>query len=176
MNGRFAISSVAVLAIVASLYFGSPFLFLRSLSEAVKLGNRDAIEVDVDFPAVRDGLKAQLGVFLARRALGKIHGHSASTSFALRVLPSVGNSLIDAIVTPAGIATILRQRTSPSGDGVPRPSLWRGQFSWIDLDHLRARYIDKARPDESFTIVIERQNLFGWKVVSLDLPLDRLSE
>jgi Protein of unknown function (DUF2939) len=176
MNPRFTIAGVAVLAIVVSLYLVSPFLFLRSLTEAARLGNRDAIEADVDFPAVRDGLRAQLGIFLARRALGKTQDRSLHTGLALLILPSVGNSLIDAIVTPAGMASILNQRIADSGEGVPRPSLWRWQFSWIDLDHLRARYIGKARTDETLTIVIERQSLMNWKVVSLDLPLDRLAK
>ena len=171
-----AIAGIAVLGIVAGTYCLSPHLFLRSLSNAVINENAASIEADVDFEAVRDGLKEQLGLLLAEQALGKVRKHASRNNFASLILPSLGNSVIDAVATPTGMVAILRQRVPQTGQGNHRPSMWRGHSSWINLDHFRASYSNKLHPDEEIAVTLERQHGLQWKLVRLDLPLDRMAE
>jgi len=175
MKARPVLVLGAVLVILIAFNFLSPFIFLRSLSQAAERGDRDTISAEVDFPAVRDSLKGQLGRLLARKAMAEASGkRNPFARFAMQVLPSVGGQVIDAVVTPDGIATILRRHVQQSGDSQVRPSLWRGQFTWLDVNHFRARYANANHPDEVFGIILERRGLFGWQVIAIRLPLDQL--
>jgi len=135
-NSRILLASAILLAaLLAAWYFLSPFLLLRSLSTAVKNDDRDAIATDVDFPAVRDGLKQQLDSYIETRVAGP-RKRDPFARLLLSLAPSIGGQVIDAVVTPDGVATILRQHTSQtSSGGTSRPSLWRGKFAWIGPDH-----------------------------------------
>ena len=164
-----------ILAMLIAANFLSPFIVLRSLSEAARRGDRDAMASDVDFPAVRDNLKSQLGTYLARKAVAEYSGkRNPFANFAMQLLPAVGAQVIDAVVTPDGIATILSRHVQQSGDSPIRPSLWRGEFTWLDLDHVRGTYVNARHPGEVFAITLERRGIFGWQVVGIRLPLDQL--
>ncbi|HVW74960.1 MAG TPA: DUF2939 domain-containing protein, partial [Rhizomicrobium sp.] len=150
-------------------YFAAPFLLLRSLSFAVKNGDRDTIAADVDFPTVRDGLKQQLETYVQGRAPKK---HNPFSNLILQLAPSIGDQVIDAIVTPDGVATILRQHAPQTASGrTSRPSLWHGDFAWIGPDRLRATYANAHHPDQPVSLDLERRGLFGWQVTGLTLPL-----
>ena len=56
-----------LLALLVGFYFASPILALGSLTAAAKAGDRAALERKVDFPAVREGLKAQLKAAMDRK-------------------------------------------------------------------------------------------------------------
>jgi hypothetical protein len=175
MKTRSVLIFGAILVILIAFNFLSPFIFLRSLSQAAERGDRDTISAEVDFPAVRDSLKGQLGRLLARKAVAEASGkRNPFARFAMRILPSVGGQVIDAVVTPDGIATILKRHVQQSGDSLARPSLWRGQFAWLDVNHFRARYVNANHPDAVFGIILERRGLFGWQVTGIRLPLDQL--
>ena len=167
-------AAILLAALLAAWYFVSPFLLLRSLSFAVRNDDRDTIAADVDFPAVRDGLKQQLDSYLQTRAAGPRKRNSFS-NLLLQLAPAIGNQVIDAIVTPDGVATILRQHAPQTSGGTPRPSLWRGDFSWIGPDHLRATYANTRHPDQPIALDLERRGLFGWQVTGLVLPIKELA-
>jgi hypothetical protein len=175
-NSRILLASAILLAaLLAAWYFLSPFLLLRSLSTAVKNDDRDAIATDVDFPAVRDGLKQQLDSYIETRVAGP-RKRDPFARLLLSLAPSIGGQVIDAVVTPDGVATILRQHTSQtSSGGTSRPSLWRGKFAWIGPDHLRATYANARHPDQPIALDLERRGLFGWQVTGLTLPMKELA-
>jgi hypothetical protein len=175
MKFKTAIIVVVPVAAVIAFFFLSPFIVLRLLSEAARYGDRDTMASNVDFPAVRENLKVQLSGFLAARALTEGTGKRNSLADLLtQVMPAVGNQVIDAIVTPDGIATILMRHAGQSGDSPAKPSLWRGQFSWLDLNHFQARYANARHAKETFRITLEHRGAFGWKVVEIYLPLEEL--
>jgi len=175
MKSKSSIAMTFILVALIGYYFISPFLFLRSLSESARRGDGDVIAYDVDFPAVRDNLKSQLGEYLARKAVAGSSGkRNPLAKFSMQVLPAVGAQVFDAVVTPDGIAKILSRHVQQSGDSPMRPSLWRGEFAWLDLDHVRGLYANVRHPGEVFAITLERRGIFGWQVVGIRLPLDQL--
>ena len=166
-------AAVLVAALAVAGYVLSPFLLLRSLSFAVRNDDRDTIAADVDFPAVRDGLKQQLESYLQTRAAPR--KHNVFSNLLLQLAPAIGNQVIDAIVTPDGVATILRQHTASQTSGTAsRPALWHGSFSWESPDHLRATYANARHPDQPIALDLERRGLFSWQVTGLILPIKEI--
>jgi hypothetical protein len=167
-------AAILLTALLAAWYVLSPFLLLRSLSIAVKNDDRATIASEVDFPAVRDGLKQQLDGYLQTRAAAP-RKHNPFSNLLLQLAPSIGHQVIDAIVTPDGVATILRQHAPQTPGGASSPSLWHGTFSWIGPGHLRATYADARHPDRPIALDLERRGLFGWQITGLILPIKELA-
>jgi hypothetical protein len=171
-----AIATCFLLGLLVAYYFFSPLVFLRSLASASKNGDRDTIAREVDFPAVRLGLDDQLDAILAARA--ETHQRVRQGGFERAVeafLPSLGHQLINSIVTPDGVASLLRQHVKVANDGSGRPSLWEGQVVWLTPNHVLVNYANVHRPELSFSIELERQEIFGWRVFRLNLPLKELA-
>jgi len=170
-----AIAISILLAGLVAYYLFSPLIFLRSLSNAAKNADRDALAAEVDFPSIRAGLDGQLDRFLDLRAQARTsHGHTGTAGIVEAFLPAVGHRLINAIVTPDGVAIILRQHVKQAADSSGRPALWRGHLSWMDLNHVEVKYANTPRPDRPFSLVLERREIFSWRLVRLNLPLREL--
>jgi Protein of unknown function (DUF2939) len=171
-----AIAACFLLALLVAYYLFSPLIFLRSLASAAKNGDRDTIAREVDFPAVRQGLGDQLDALLAARA--EKHRLVRRSGFDRAVeafLPSLGHQLINSIVTPDGVASLLRRHVKLASDGSGRPSLWEGQMAWLSPNHVLVTYANVHRPELSLSIELERQEMFGWRVFRLNLPLKELA-
>ena len=117
--GRAVKVALAVLALGLSAFalylWASPYLFLRALQGAVLEGDRARLERLVDFPRVREGLKAQVQ------------------------------------------ARLLRQM----GQEVAQNPLAGLAYLFV-----------AGMVDPSSRLYLERQGLFGWKVVRMELPLE----
>ena len=172
-----AIAACLFLALMIAYYVLSPFVFLRTLASDAKNGNRDALAQDVDFPSVRAGLDGQLDALLAARAERQRSRRQNGFDRAVQAfLPSLGHQLINSIVTPDGVATLLRQHVKPAGDGTGRPSLWQGHLSWLGPNYVRVTYENVGHLALPFSIELERQRIFSWRVSRLALPIREIAE
>ena len=123
MKGRFRSFLVAVAVVVAGFYWWTPGHTLRALTSSIEA--RDAVELEdrVDFSTLRDGLKAQLNSVVLDRA--DIDPGEVGDDPLVAGLQALGTSLammlvdgmIDAFVTPAGLAELSRGMVPGSGRG-----------------------------------------------------------
>lgn len=177
-----------LLALSAAGYFASPILALHGLTAAAKAGDRDRLERGVDFPAVRESLKAQLKTAMTRKFEEdpKLRDNPFA-AFGQLLLGSVVDKAIDAYATPDAIAGMVATNeppkslsTSPDGSA-PEPTRPKARsetevhYGYQDLNHFRATYRDREHGDqEPFGLVLERRGVFSWKLVRIELPgLDR---
>lgn len=173
---------LVVVALVAA-YFASPVLALHSLTEAAKAGDRAKLERLVDFPAVRDSLKSQLKAAMTRAFEQDPElRDNPFAAFGQLLMVGVVDKAVDAFATPDAIAEMVAtsrapEKLSPSEHG-PRVETGKPRdksdteirYGFQDLDHFKATYRDKAKPDEPvFGLTLERQGLFRWKLVRIDL-------
>ncbi|MCY1647753.1 DUF2939 domain-containing protein [Caulobacter sp. SL161] len=173
---------LVVVALVAA-YFGSPVLALHSLTEAAKTGDRAKLERLVDFPAVRESLKSQLkGAMTQAFEEDPELRDNPFAAFGQLLMVGVVDKAVDAYATPDAIAQMVATSRAPSKispsvqgtrveTGKPRDkSDTEIRYGFQDLDHFKATYRDKAKPDEPvFGLTLERQGLFRWKLVRIDL-------
>ncbi|AAK23728.1 DUF2939 domain-containing protein [Caulobacter vibrioides] len=173
---------LAVVALVAA-YFGSPVLALHSLTEAAKTGDRAKLERLVDFPAVRESLKSQLKAAMTRAFEEDPElRDNPFAAFGQLLMVGVVDKAVDAYATPDAIAQMVATSRAPSKispsdhgphveTGKPRAkSDTEIRYGYQGLDRFKATYRDKAKPDEpAFGLTLERQGLFRWKLVRIDL-------
>jgi hypothetical protein len=185
-------AGVAIGAVLLALiwYVISPFQAFASLAEAARVGDRGKLEALVDFPAVRQSLKQQLNTRLST-ALSSDRALSQGPFGALGALlgPTVVDQVVDAAVTPDGVAAIVRSGRAPLADvavgktALPPPAevappataeaaptaKKKTRFAYSDLNHVRATTLSSDTAKTPLTWVLERRGL-GWKLVRIELP------
>ena len=163
---------VAFAAGVAGWYAASPWYAMRQLREAAVEGNADDLEERIDFPSVREALKADLSARMAAEMMKQDQrGFGAlGSAFAMGFL----NTMVDALITPQGMAAMIKQGKLERPNEAPSNA---EPVDWIverdGFDRFRATP-DAPEVDNPPSLVFERDGL-GWKLVELDIPDEPLT-
>ncbi|APD09030.1 MULTISPECIES: DUF2939 domain-containing protein [Thermus] len=151
---------VLIAAGLGAYLWASPYLFLRELQEAILAGDRARLERMVDFPRVREGLKAQINAQLLKE-LEKTQDPFAGLGYVFAA--GLINAFVDAFLTPEGLAAI---GTGAEPGQAPKEEVRNWRLKYQDF---RTAYIHHPNDPQS-RLYLERQGLFGWRVVRIDLP------
>lgn len=171
------IGNLLLLAVVAAVisFFAAPAVAFYAIRSAADANDAAALARLIDYPAVRQSLRPQLG--------GNPAAQAPAPSFledpigAVRrqfEAPPVAAEDVDAYLTPAALAALTRgegrfarQRTSagtPSsreGDPVPAPVYW-------GVNRARMGVTDEGGSRTIFTF--ERRGPFEWRLAHVGLP------
>ncbi len=160
--------AAGALLVVAATSFASPWWTLNRLRAAVERHDAEGVSAQVDFPALRDSVKSQLLGSLDRDAGGNPFA-AIGQAFA-RV---VTDPLVDAIVSPAGVAAMVEHgkvsigkpaREAQTSDAEPprdRPHYALHYRGW-------SHFAVTAEDGGSF--VFRRDGLWSWKLAGIELP------
>ncbi|AMA74870.1 hypothetical protein AV541_00280 [Thermus parvatiensis] len=157
--------ALGLLALGLGLYtLASPYLFLRDLQGAILEGDRARLERMVDFPRVREGLKAQIHAQLLKE-VGKEVQANPFAGLAYLFAAGLVDPLVEVLVSPEGLAAL---GTGAGPGEAPKEEVknWRLKYQGF-----RTAYIHHKDDPES-RLYLERQGLWGWKVVRLEFPLE----
>lgn len=155
---------LAVLIAVVGLggwYWASPQLAVNAVSDAVR--DRDALTLGgtIDFPTLRENLKAQFKVRLATNfaKAGITDGDLVENRWRY-----VAN-MVDSTVTPTGLNLLIdKARTAPSYQQTLQSTL---KIRRISFDQFEASPSEQS----DFAIVFMRHGL-GWQITDFRLPFD----
>lgn len=108
MKKALALLLVVLLALGAYVAAG-PWLTVRAIRHALQVQDASALAEQVDFPAVRASLKAQMEDRLAR-ATGPQWQSNLLGQAGLALAHGVLETAVDAMVTPSGLAALMEGR------------------------------------------------------------------
>lgn len=181
MNRRVWIGlAAAVVALLVGWYAASPYLAMGALQEAARTGDRDKLEELVDFPRVRESLKADFSAAMMKKAQDDASMRdNPFAGLAMMLVPALVDRVVDAAVSPEGIARMQQGKgvptppgAKPMGEAKPKPAPRTG-----DKPKLTAHYaglnrfkVDQPTDSGPMTWVFARQGLFGWKLIRIELP------
>lgn len=173
------LSVAVVLALVALLgsVAAGPFLTIERIRDAVREQDTAALAEQIDFPALRANLKAQVEDRIARRASPELQS-SPMGAFAVRLVAGLAGSAVDAMVTPAGIGAMLEGRNAwdriqgdrpvdANGGRPPVEPLQGAEYRFESPSRFTATVIDEA--GEPVVFVFTREGL-DWKLGDIRLP------
>lgn len=161
---------VALIAGGGWLYAG-PHLALRKLQRAADAGDTRAMNELVDFPALRSSVKENVNSSVSRElsdrtglpGVGALGGYLAGR---------VVNTVVDAAVTPAGVAALASGRLpndDEAEDGEGRRKLPDGlkrEFGYEGMNHFEVRYVDRESGAERVALIMTRAGL-DWKLTAV---------
>lgn len=184
-KGRFWFGAIGI-AVLATAYLAYPYYTLHRLGVALEAGDRPALEQLIDWPPLREGIKTDLNT-LATRALAHHAGPDGNAEAALEaglaaiLMPLLVQRAVDAYVTPAGIAELMR-RDGRIGDSDQHPTAserdWRftvhrAGFTGPGTFQFQFSNPDDLEPGRAVGIM-ELQGL-KWRLTRLILPIERLT-
>src|SRR6266481_3725025 len=157
---------VALICVVLLLaYAASPYFSFWRFRTALRSGDSAAISSHIDFPAVRASLKKQLVARFARATTG----HKRWSNLG----PTLIDAIIDAYVTPEGIAALLSNPEALKNLKAPREFRFElGKNE--DLSKIKYAFFTGPR-----SFVVEREGIkirfrfkdLSWQLNDLDLGL-----
>ena len=179
-KGKVVVPILIVALLFGALYFASPYWSLFRMRKAVE--NNDAVYVSdhVDFPQLRESLKATFKTQMAKEvATSDADGFEAlgAALGAMMIGP-----MVDALVTPEGLIGMMQGKdlgeidpASPgSSDGShSTPSEAEMNIAEMGYETLN-RFVVKvgeASEEESLSLVFNRHGLFFWKLARIRLQL-----
>ena len=102
------IGILIVLLMALGTYVASgPYLTVRAIRRAVVAQDAPALEKQIDFPALRASLKAQLDDRMVRSAGADLQA-SPLGAFGLTIAGAVADTTVDAMVTPMGLGALMQ--------------------------------------------------------------------
>jgi hypothetical protein len=156
--------SLALCVFAAWLYV-SPYLAYRKLTRAADRGDVEALNEVVDFPALRTSFKENLKTVVAREISSEPDNPFAAMGGALAGM--LTSRVVDAAVTPAGIAALTRgndpTESDSRGDGERENTSVERDRRYEGLNRFAVRYMDKENGGEQFALILRRDGL-GWKL------------
>ncbi len=180
--------AVALLIALVAYVGAGPYLTVRAIRSAVERQDAAALSKQVDFPALRASLKAQLTDRLVREAGPDIQS-SALGAIGLSIAGGVVGGVVEAMVTPTGLGAMMEGRKvwKRVGDGfssapAPAPQAADGETpapaAPRPFDGAKYRYESLSRftatvQDDSgrpIQFVMTRDGL-RWKLSDIRLPL-----
>lgn len=166
------------LVVLLLVYIASPYYSLWRFGETIRANDMHALAARVDFPRVRDSLKKQIrDHFIGVRETKK---DDLVAQLLTASGPSLLDQLIDAYVTPDGLATIIGN-PAPIRNATSLASLSSVSRERKEIDWSKARRAfftsprDFAAEHEGITLRF-RCNGLGWKLREIDLNLEENAE
>jgi hypothetical protein len=170
---------VLAVALLLLVYIVSPYLSFWRFSDAVRAGNRQGVASHVDFPALRESLKRELRArFYPPMATEKPKKKDRLRDFLQGMAPSLIDTLVDAYITPDGVAALLADphismTTNPENVGASTSlSTARHNIDWSKVHYAFFTSPRDFLVDANGTKLRFRFSRAGWLLREIDLPLD----
>ena len=173
--------AVAAVAVFAIAWAASPVLAAQTLIRAAKAGDADKIERLVDFPALRESLKAELSAELAAHMRSDPRMENDLGGLGLILAPMLLSGAVDAVVTPEVVAQMVTTAEAPDptvrdqpepGDATDQGDDIHQSWGYRDLNAFAVTLTDRDRPDQRLALIMERRGLFTWKLAAVDIQND----
>jgi hypothetical protein len=166
---------VALLALATYVAVG-PYRTVHAIGDAIERQDAAALSKQVDFPALRSSLKAQLTDRIVREAGDDVQA-SALGTIGLSIAGGLVGSVVDTMVTPLGLGAIMEGRKvgkrftdtfSPAPAGTaPRKPFQDAVYRYESASRFTASVATDQR--EPVVFVLTRQGL-RWRLSDIRLP------
>ncbi|MEJ8845053.1 DUF2939 domain-containing protein [Variovorax rhizosphaerae] len=172
------VAALVAVLVAAALYFGPHWTVYR-MRKAIEARDATALASQVDFPALKESVKAQL--------MTKMSGLMNSSGLKDGPLAGVGqmlgtgliNQTVDALVTPTGVMLLMQQGKFPApgtpgtpGTSPPPASKDPSTAPRYALDFLDFSTVEiRARDGLPARFVLRRHGVFFWKLSAVELPM-----
>ena len=169
MNKRhIRIISVLALLLLGGGYFGSPYWSSSRLLAAARSGDADRLEERIDFPSVRESLKAYANAEIMADAVDPGKRGNPFAGIGAMIAPAIIDRAVDAMITPEGIARMIAAGGTEESGEVPRNVDY--SYDWLSFDRFRIALKKKDTDEKGPTFVMERRGVFSWKLVKMTPP------
>nr|CUV58303.1 conserved exported protein of unknown function [Ralstonia solanacearum] len=180
MNNK-AIAAVLVAAAATVSSYASPYWTIYQMSSAMQARDADKFSRYVDYPALRESLKAQFMALMQSKMQTPEMKDNPFAGLGQMLGLAMVNTVVDTMVSPSGVMSMMAGQKPPAAPttstsatppadekpAAPKDSL-KYDVSYRTWDLVEASAL-KDNGDK-ITIVLRRDGLWSWKWISITLP------
>jgi len=155
----------------AALFYAMPYLVIWSMYQAVKTGDSAALVSHVDFPSLRGSIKSNLDQSVSN-TLSKV-GMGPLGAIGARVANSLASPIIDAVVTPEGVAKMMSgQKPTAAGMSAPAPAPSSGEDPVVSMGYesFGTFVVYAGRNDTGPLGLVFTRDGLSWKLSAVRFP------
>ena len=192
-------AAIAIVAFGTWFYF-LPYIAFNGMKSAIDAKDASRLAGYVNFPALKDSIKAGLSARIAAR-VSDTREKSLFGALGAALAGAFVDPLVDAFVTPESLAMILKAEmpkpapparqpppsapappasppsapappaSSPPESATPTESKREQSMSYESFDRFVVSVKKKGSTDQPFSLVFTREGWFSWKLSALRMPL-----
>ena len=162
------IVAALVLAAGAAWYVAAPWLTLQQMRAAAQADDADALSAHVDYPALREDLKAEVMAQVMAEAQKDKSGGGA---LGMAIGAAMVGPMIDGFVTPAGLKAAFAANRKKRAAGASMPA--GNAFDVGEDVEIERRSFDEfvvGKPSGKDARMVFRRHGLGWKLSGVDIP------
>jgi hypothetical protein len=168
MKKSILVLGTLIAGLAAWVYF-SPRLAAKHLRDAARTGDVEALNQLVDFPLVREQLKADLKAGLLESTAKRDSANPFATALAAGLGGLMVDGLVNQFVSPSGIAALVRYGSTDSTRRQKEPQLVT-QMRYRDASTFAVTVRDADRPPSDTVTLVFRRSGFSWRLARLEIP------
>ncbi len=182
MNNKTALFVAVVIAVFGAWFYFAPHLAVMGMKSAAEAEDADRLSDYVDFPELRNSLKASFNARIVSEVAKEKGGNPLSplgaamgSAIGAVTAAAVINPMVDALVMPENMAMMLKGgRPQPGSNDVrsgPPDSELDISMYYESFDRFVVLVKEKGTNEAPLVLVFNRHGLFSWKLSALRLPM-----
>ncbi|MEQ6290868.1 DUF2939 domain-containing protein [Vogesella sp. GCM10023246] len=168
--------TLAAIALTSWFYY-TPYLAVQGMQDAAQERNATKLARYVDFPVVKENLKAELN----GQMLQKLQGNPLA-AVGVVFAGAMVNAMVDAIVSPQGLAMMMQgekplstttaEATAPGSqdDQANTSNKIETKMGYDGLSQFIVKVYQRDKPEQAINLVLQRHNLVSWQLAEIRLP------
>lgn len=180
MNKKATLATAALVVVLGAGFYATPYLAVAQMRSAAQAKDADKLSRYVDFPALRENLKATFNEKI-NAEIAKSKDTSPFGALGAAVAGALINPMVDAMVTPQSLSMIVQgqqpkgenpqQDTPPATDSASKPDASTDVSMGYEDFNQFAVSIKHNSTAEPVSLVFHREGLISWKLAALRLPM-----
>ncbi|SCW38633.1 Protein of unknown function [Pseudomonas peli] len=172
-----------VAALGAFLFAGyviaAPYITVYQIRQAAKASDADALEQHIDFPSVRESLKAQMNAHVMESAKTEL-ADNPFAAFGVAFASALVDRMVTAFVTPAGLAEMMKGKkpamAGSAGEekGSASDTHEREPFEGADMGYQGPNRfvvtVTNAKGGDPARFILKRSGI-SWQLSDVKLPM-----
>jgi hypothetical protein len=171
---KLIVAVVAIVALAAGWYFGSPRWTLYQMAKAAEARDSDKLAAYIDFPTLRDSTKSQIKAQMAVK-VSEAEGEGGFAALGAMMGMAMIDPMIDGFLTPEAMRAMFAKQPDPAAEKA-RPfgvDATNSRIVQEGLDQFRLR--EPGAKDEGGDLIFKRDGL-GWRLSEIRIPADIMQD
>ena len=169
-----AAAGLVIVAVVLGWYWASPFFSVASLRNAALRGTAAELNTRVDFSRLREELKTQISILMIARMAEDLRANPFA-AIGVALAAKLTDVMIDTMVTPAGIASLMEPAKDRAPDELSGLHLMFSSDFVVQRDGISAFDFYAANEREKKPALRFSRDGLNWRLVGIHMPNEFLA-
>ena len=173
---KIAFIAIGTLFTAAAVYvYATPYIAAKSMQAAAINKDPDKLSALVDFPAVKESIKANLNAKLASEMVND-KSENPFAALGAAMAGAIVNQFVETMVTPEGLAMMMKgDKPDPTK---PKPTDTSSPLEntdtaagYVDINSFRISVKKQGSTEAPLILIMTRNGVTSWKLTSVRIPL-----